>query len=304
MFQEEFKSKRIRFCTSLQAATVEATNGSIRFAESILGDDQCGPTLFKRDCYTDLFRLVEESRNSKEYVGAVITGTPGIGKTMFGVQCIYAYAVEKHITVLYKFRSEGYFIFSSKKVWQVNREICFELQGKPGGPLYSGLVDERHEHTKHFVEFLKNQKEVVYIVDLDKQDFQESVFNAFTIILSSTNRDKYSSALKSATLPMKVLWMETWSYDEVQKHLGDKIDNLDERFARHGGVPRYLLWSDETVKDDLDSVLDATTSEEFQVALDAHCKFEKFNGRVDSCTIARSRNVVQLQLRPLPPRKS
>ena len=78
---------------------------------------------------------------------------------------------------------------------------------------------------------------MIYIVDLAKKPFDESISNAFTIILSSTNREKYSAALTSATLPMEVLRMETWSMSEVQQHLGDKVDNLEVRFARPETVP-------------------------------------------------------------------
>lgn len=42
------------------------------------------------------------------------------------------------MTVLYKFRSEGYFIFSSRKSWQVTNKQYYELPGN--GPLFSGLV--------------------------------------------------------------------------------------------------------------------------------------------------------------------
>lgn len=276
LFQDEWTNKRIKFCTSISTAI--STDDSLQFAESILGDRQCGPILFKRDCYKDLFKLVEKSREAGNAAGVVITGTPGIGKTMFGVQCIHTYAVEKHTTVLYKFRSEGYFIFSSHKVWQVTNKQYYELQGH--GPLFSGLIKTTDEESLEFVAHLKTRTGVIYIVDLDKNPFDESISNAFTIILSSTNREKYSTAISSATLPMIVLWMETWSKREVQQHFGGKVFSLDERFARHGGVPRYLLWPEDVAKHDLDSVLDSTTSAEFQVALDPDCKIEKFNGRL------------------------
>lgn len=96
------RARSERCCSRMSGPTRElssavSTGDSLQFAESILDDRQCGSILFKRDCYKDLFQLAEEHREAGNAAGVVITGTPGIGKTMFGVQCIHAYAVEKHI---------------------------------------------------------------------------------------------------------------------------------------------------------------------------------------------------------------
>ena len=90
------------------------------------------------------------------------------------------------MTVLYKFRSEGYFIFSSRKSWQVTNKQYYELPGN--GPLFSGLVEITDASSETFVAHLQTLTEVIYIVDLVKKPFDESISNAFTIILSSTNR--------------------------------------------------------------------------------------------------------------------
>ena len=82
------KPKKIKFCRSIQPEKIESSDDAITFAESILGDEKCGHVLFKRACYHDLFTRVEEARASTNFAGAVITGTPGIGKTMFGVLCL------------------------------------------------------------------------------------------------------------------------------------------------------------------------------------------------------------------------
>lgn len=165
---------------------------------------------------------------------------------MFGVLCLYNYTIEQKMTVLYKFRNEGYYVFSPQAEWHIDGEDgdgkeCYVLEGVGKGPIFSGQVKTKDESSQEFVKHLKTRKDVIYVADLGPQAFEESLLSAFTIILSSASREKYSHAVKSQTNPVKVLWMETWSKDEVQKHLGGRINNLDRRFKRHGGVPRYLL---------------------------------------------------------------
>lgn len=156
LFEKTRTNKKIKFCRCIQPEKVESSDDAITFAESILGDDKCGHVLFKRACYTDLFTRVEEARASTNFAGAVITGTPGIGKTMFGVLCVYNYTIEQKMTVLYKFRNEGYYVFSPQAEWHIDGEDgdgkeCYVLEGVGKGPIFSGQVKTKDESSQEFV---------------------------------------------------------------------------------------------------------------------------------------------------------
>ena len=152
------------------------------------------------------------------------------------------------MTVLYKFRNEGYFIFTQQKIWKYE-ERSYELPGD--GPEYFGLIESADGTSSDFVQYLKNLETVLYIVDLHTDSHNESLTGAFTIILSSCDKEKYASALTSSTKTLSVLWMPTWT-KEI-KDCFPAIDKLEERFNSHGGVLRYLLWPESQARKDLNS---------------------------------------------------
>lgn len=249
---------------------------SIEFSEPLLDEDSAGKALYVRRCYEDLHLLVDKTKEENQVGGVVITGTPGIGKTMFGVHLIHQFAHKNKLTVLYKFRNEGYFIFTQQKIWKYE-ERSYELPGD--GPEYFGLIESADGTSSDFVQYLKNLETVLYIVDLHKDIHNESLTGAFTIILSSCDKEKYASAVTSSTKTLSILWMPTWTKQEI-KECFPTIDKLEERFNRHGGVLRYLLWPESQARKDLNSVLDSSTADTFTAALDPNCKDAKISGRL------------------------
>jgi len=248
----------------------------IEFSNDLFGDDKAGKVLYVRDCYKGLFAEIEKERFDKEVGGAVITGTPGIGKTMFSAYLIRQYMDMKVNTILFKFRNEGYILISRSKRWECDG-YSYELSATlpEGQEYYVGGLALDHQLPK----YLKNLKDVIYIVDLNQEKFQESLPTVFTIILTSSNKEKYASAVSSGTRTVAVLWMPVWSLEELQQH-NVPIENLEARYQVHGGILRYLLWREADAKRDLKAVLDSSDSNEFTLALDKDCKDANVSGRL------------------------
>ena len=290
-FKQPGNNKRLKFCQCISEGLVRGDDGNgsisavpksaeaeekeILFNTDLLGESGAGKVLYVRDCYRGLFAEIEAQRSAGKVGGAVVTGTPGIGKTMCSAYFIHRY-MELGTTILLKFRNEGYFLFSKSKKWECD-DFSYELNDTlPEGQAYHiGKLAIASE----LAEYLKNLKDVVYIVDLNQEKFDESLPTAFLIILTSANKEKYASAVSSGSKTVIILWMPVWSLEEIRRH-AIPINRLAERYAIHGGVLRYLLWEEERAKSDLKTILDASTSTAFLLALDKDCKDANISGRL------------------------
>lgn len=198
-------------------------------------------------------------------------GTPGIGKTMFGVYCIFL-AVKAGRNVLYKFRGEGYFVFV-KNTTQVLEGVEFEITQQ------AGLLKPTDGPSADLIAVLKNDPDTMFVIDLHKERHLESLQNAFTIVCSFADSSKYSALITSGTQTLSILWMPTWPKKEVKK-IFPNIPNVDARYNRHGGALRYLLWPEANAINDLNRVLDSSSQGAFISALQPECKDPTMSGRL------------------------
>ena len=74
--------------------TLELANGTF-----FLGDAQLGSKLFIRPCYKDLSGLVFDAASKGTFRNIVVTGTPGIGKSIFGLHLLYLLRCEGKVVV-------------------------------------------------------------------------------------------------------------------------------------------------------------------------------------------------------------
>ena len=284
-FEQEPMDKRLKFCQEISEGNVRPEeNGStekIEFNSELLGEDGAGSVLFVRKCYKEIFDIIDAERKAGKVGGAVVTGTPGIGKTMCSTYLIRRFML-LGTTVLLNFRNEGYFLFSTTNKWE-NDGVSFELSDVlleeqttaiEGKTYYVGKLADRK-----LIPYLKRLKEVVYMVDFNQDKFKESLPAAFTIILTSANKEKYASAVSSANKTVVILWMPVWSLEEIKQH-GWQIQDLDERYAIHGGAIRYLLWDKDKATKDLKTIIDSSSDATFLLALDKDCQDANASGRL------------------------
>ncbi|RGB29123.1 hypothetical protein C1646_602795, partial [Rhizophagus diaphanus] len=170
-------------------------------------------TIFIRDCYLDLSKIIFESNRSRWR----ITGNPGIGKTFFSYYLLYIIA-KANGTVIYHQHHRSPILFSEDKV-------------------YYSKVDNIHL----FKDYL-GKNDTWYIVDAR----EPMEFRGKTILICSPQTTYYKTF---DSLWINVRYMPVWSLAEINI-CRDKIDifkhlTKEEVQALHykwGGIPRFVLF--------------------------------------------------------------
>lgn len=143
-----------------------------------MGKRSLGSKLLVRPCYTKLFKLAVSLRE-EGLTKFVLTGTPGIGKSLWTVELLRL-ASSLGITVVLELVERG------------GMCQCFLLQ--PGEPVKKGSVDR-------FAPYLDDE-DVLYIVDSQQAP---SVCATWTIFITPPQREKYWSFLKEPDAGKKLL---------------------------------------------------------------------------------------------------
>ena len=101
------------FAATLTEAVV--TNNTLELANGtfFLGDPMLGSKLFIRPCYKELSEIILDGASSGAWRNVVVTGTPGIGKSVFGLYLLYLLRCQGKTVVFeqkgfwYRFSDEG-----------------------------------------------------------------------------------------------------------------------------------------------------------------------------------------------------
>jgi hypothetical protein len=185
--------------------------------------------LYIRRAYGDLFNIIcENSRSAdpmKQFSGMAITGTPGIGKSMFLFYILWRLANLKitEMAILHRRSDRGsIYVFQNDGCW-----------------VTSNLDSLRR--------FLKDPA-TWYLTDALLQSPDES--KAVTIVVSSPAEKYYSEFLNAPHVAL-LHYLPVWSLDEL--NLAAPLYERDEdvvkkRFAIIGGIPRYVLEKDVDLK--------------------------------------------------------
>ncbi|CAJ0914893.1 18347_t:CDS:2 [Entrophospora sp. SA101] len=82
-FDERNESKRLKQAAAL-SLMINPDDKFTSFPDdvNIFGSEDFGSNFIIRECYMDLWKLITED---KKYNGWIVTGNPGIGKSMFGL---------------------------------------------------------------------------------------------------------------------------------------------------------------------------------------------------------------------------
>ena len=166
----------------------------------------------------------------------IVLGNPGIGKTSFGYYVLYR-ALRAGRTVVYLAgKARRTYIFSAASVLSVTKASTADLEE---------LDDPR----------------TVFICD----SVTPPVVNAFTLLITSPRRDRWYEYSKTALV--KKLIFPVFTLAEILACRRTCFSALDEagvreRFARWGGIPRFVLEfvTDEQQADLLTAVTDCSTS--------------------------------------------
>ncbi|CAI2166028.1 10118_t:CDS:2 [Funneliformis geosporum] len=198
-----------------------------------LGNQSFGSHLLIRSCYLELIHAIPllEIHNLIKY-GCIITGTPGIGKSYFGLFLLYY--IRHHYP-------------DATIIWELADKVDQLYEFSSNGNVRSGNINM-------FRNTLASKKNF-YLVDAQRP----INCNAYTILFSSPNDNIYNVFKKR--LGITKYYMPIWSFDEInllwntlyKETLREKsnkfsFEKFDTLLKRWGPIPRTVLqnWNNKS----------------------------------------------------------
>ncbi|CAJ0763256.1 15027_t:CDS:2 [Entrophospora sp. SA101] len=224
-------------CTDVRLPSIltDACGGMLCLPDSVyfLGDEDYGLKLLIRNCYLQLLDLIEKNRKQDGPAkrGCAITGTPGIGKTYFGLYLLFYIRYSYPDAII---------------VWQCNEKICYRFS--PNGNMQKGNIDQ-------FDKTLDNCNNF-FLVDAQALTFS---YKAYMILFTSPKTERFNKAVKWPGFTQ--YYMPIWEHDEITTlwalQYKNKKNNEGKEFTlellgtlleKWGPIPRSVLlkWNDKT----------------------------------------------------------
>lgn len=110
-------NKFLRFFFALPKA--EANEGFLNFDQAWWGRGQVNLPLLVRDCYAFFYDTLVAAYASRNPLNMVVTGTPGVGKSAFGLYAVWRLVTELKCSVLYEVKSGPVVLFATKPMKQL-----------------------------------------------------------------------------------------------------------------------------------------------------------------------------------------
>jgi hypothetical protein len=185
--------------------------------------------LYIRKAYVDMFDIIcknlEIRDPEKRLAGMVITGTPGIGKSVFLFYIMWKLANMK-----------------------VNGKVILHRQADKGRIYIFQNNECRMTHNPGNIEGFLDDPATWYLADALLPPPEEE--KAVTILVSSPARKYYSKFLECSNAT-QLYYLPIWSLEELQlvaPFYSKTSRVIKERFAIIGGLPRYVIEKDVNLK--------------------------------------------------------
>eukprot|EP01039_Chlorochromonas_danica_P011834 gene11834-13343_t len=200
--------------------------------------------VYRRKCYDSLYKRIKEIMldASTTLPVILITGVPGIGKSMFSLFLMIQSLLDDEFPVnsfVTEYSKGDYCLFTL-----VNK-TAFSSGGEDSTSNSTTCEIVMHMEQGYAPDVQKD------LILSDIRDLQEpSGAGRWTCIFSSPNPLRFKQTMKA---PHNCRFtMPTWSEQELEFANEDKHNNWYERFTTFGGVPRFVLWdgklSDPSIK--------------------------------------------------------
>jgi hypothetical protein len=234
--------------------------------------------IFIRDCFTPLYELVKELVLPGKYCS--LTGTPGLGKSMFAYYLALRLLREENVAVI--FMHMGWnetHLFLPEQVPEKVKAVLerFEpLEQKEAGWIGRFLATpfnldrgEGNSAESLYSQLTSLKGDVVLILD-PPRDFGHAVFtppNTGMFIATSPRPARATSA--DAQGNVHDVFFPVWSLDEVKRLLRERkgsdldskeVEELEARYLMFGGVPRWIAKPGTPHEEMMTLALDKTTS--------------------------------------------
>jgi hypothetical protein len=210
--------------------------------------------IYIRECYKQLASLIYDQKVDN----FVITGTPGIGKTMFRNYMVFSIIenyssknVEQEFTIVLDKCPGSVFLNIFKAKIDINGAIS-----------WNWCADNRENILRN----CKSYSNIWSLLDVSEGDSKNRISGyGRTIMFTSPSESAYAEFAKENCV---IYYMPTWDYEEVKK-INEKLEidvkTLEERWERYGGIPRVLFASDivflQYKTDRINNAIDKLTDE-------------------------------------------
>lgn len=181
-----------------------------------------------RTCYKSLYSIITaEMASGVSMPVFLITGVPGIGKSMFSLYFIYRYLQDDRFpdkSFFIEYAQGEYFHFQSDEAHVMRDEVSGEVKE------FSFEFSVRKDHEPSAQDLL--------ISDIKgKQEPKQQ--GRWTLIFASPNSERYKQTMNA---PHNYRYtMPTWS--ELELATANPLKDVwYDRFVSFGGVPRLVLW--------------------------------------------------------------
>jgi hypothetical protein len=179
--------------------------------------------LYVRKCYQDVLDLLMEQIGAGEE-SFTISGTPGIGKSLFFVYILYR--------LIKGFSTETMSFKPNRILYQMGSTFeCFDLHNQ--------VVTKT---SKFDAEEFVWEQDTFYVID--GQNSEQLVPSCIVLFISSPSSEYYKEYIKQRKA---VEWyFPVWTFDELEKcrnycYPNLPIDTLKKKHLIYGGVARFAL---------------------------------------------------------------
>ncbi|KAH9254590.1 hypothetical protein BASA81_007347 [Batrachochytrium salamandrivorans] len=222
----------------------ENKDGFLNFTEAWWGRGEAKVPLLVRDCYAFFYDTLLQKYDSRSHLNMVLTGTPGTGKSAFGLYAVWRLVTEEKLSVLYEVKDSPAVLFASKPMEQL---------GVPA----SGMYEVELSHKPATIRELCDVKELVRVQDPIDGAAILVPGSCFNLIVSSPDEAKLKILSKDEARTI-LLYMDLWSEEEMvlaakeMKTKGVGVVDLDEeavreKYKKYGGSAREIFNPDADV---------------------------------------------------------
>jgi len=247
----------------------------------------CTDALVIRPCYEHLLPHIHNPLYLEDSFRGAVTGTPGIGKTVFGVYLLRHFVIERKETVLYWARKKIYLFSFEERVKVFFGLTDGEIQVLNDGSqqmLYTGKWNSDGQNTDwtQFISFAEEYS-VIFIHDPEENETEVSTHKEDIprLIFILSHGHKLISLWRAKGHAIRYFYMPIWTKQEAEQSKQflkcidytvadlhqDEIDNLYRRFG--GCIRGWVnneLWTEieakisEIVRNLGDNVLQKTAN--------------------------------------------
>jgi hypothetical protein len=173
-----------------------------------------------RKCYGIIYDSILQSRNVKTRV--VVTGVPGIGKSLFALYFAWRYCTENP--------GKGFLLEkSADEIWVFDPRYPFRVSKRSNAHSF---------------------RDMPYLVDLNEKRLPGDCIGCFGVVFSSPCDARFKEWVKNPDISDRYV-METWSISELETVLKNNVtcdyelervlEKMLQRYEKVGGVPRLVL---------------------------------------------------------------